>query len=181
MLLLAFVSVLATLVAGAEENNAFVGILNGSLLIKPPLGGSVSVVNFTDAKRLQDSLTSVNKTMESFVNNLNAKVVETEQDLLSALERIEGAETGLFKASTSLEAAFLRILQLEIGNLLNEIYFFLSFWFHLYLFSCTQQSRVPFLTPNLTTLSIGPHHRCTWGISKLPISEGFHLRFENLV
>ncbi len=144
MLLLAFLSVLATLVAGAEENNAFIGILNGSLLIKPPLGGSVSVVNFTDAKRLQDSLASMNKTMDSFVNNLNAKVVETEQDLLSALERIEGAEIGLFKASTSLEAAFLRILQLEIGNLLNEIYFYLSFWFDMYFVLMHPTSPYPF-------------------------------------
>ncbi len=94
---------LAPSVSSADASGAFIGVsTNDTLLIQPPQGGSVSIVNFTE------------------LSSALVRVKNTEGELSSALVRVTSTEVKLNLTLSDLSSALVRVTSTEGEDLLSS-------------------------------------------------------------
>ena len=111
LLLVVFALLLAPCVSSTDASEAFIGVLSNdsTLLIQPPQGGFVSIVNLTDLSSIKSDLSSALVR----VTSSEAELSSTRSDLSSALVRMNRTEELLFSA---LSSALNRISALETAQ-----------------------------------------------------------------
>ncbi len=120
-----FALMLVACSSSLNETEAFIGVISSSnLLIQPPLGGFVSIVNFTELSsalvrvaaahesELSSALVQVMRT-EAELNTTKSDLSSTKSVLSSALVRMNNTDELIYSALSTLSSTLNRISALE--------------------------------------------------------------------